>query len=149
MERRFYQNVTIDSKEEAFVILKAQIDAFYGGECEGYLDEAIANCFVSADAFNRGCKVQTDCFLATEEIIKVLDDWMDCDNIAQVSYTEGFNFLDEDAIVDSLYKKLVGSSDLETLYKKDLEIFGDDVSWYKDSDSFLYVLFKKYWDVEK
>ena len=148
MKKKFYQNYVVSSKEEAFVILKAHIDTFYGGKCDGYLDEAMCNSLVEEGNFGTDKVDNSFCFLVTKEIDSVLDTWMNCENLSEVSALEGFDSLDCDAIAESLYEKIVGTSDLETLYKKDLEIFGDDAAWYKDSDSVLYVLFKKHWDLE-
>lgn len=149
LKKKFYQNYVVQSKEEAFVILKAHINAFYGGECDGFMNEAICNVFVSEENFGKDKVDNSFCFLVTEEIDKVLDSWINCNNLAEVSVLEGFDSLDENTIVDTLYKKLVGSSDLNSLYEKDLEVFGDDASWYKDDDSVLFVLFRKYWNLEK
>lgn len=154
-ERRFYQKVTIDSREEAFVILKAQYDANCGGYGEdveegyNYVEDAMMNCLIDGSNFENWWN-DSDCFLCSSELNKVLVEWENKYNtIEELSSSEGFDSLDIDAVKDSLYKKVVGSSDLETLYKKDLEIFGDLVRWYKDEDQFLYELFKKYWDSEE
>lgn len=148
MEKKFYQNYVVSSKEEAFVILKAHVDAFYGGKCDGYLDEATCGSLVSEEDFGRDKVDNSFCFLVTKEIDNVLYTWINCENLSEVSALEGFDSLDCEAVKDSLYEKVVGTSDIETLYKKDLEIFGKGAAWYKDSDSFLYELFKKHWNLE-
>lgn len=113
------------------------------------LSSYICNVFVSEENFGKDKVDNSFCFLVTEEMDKVLDSWINCNNLAEIISLENLEFLDEDDVVDSLYKKLIGSSDLNSLYEKDLEVFGDDASWYKDDDSVLFVLFRKYWNLEK
>lgn len=145
MKVKFYQNYVVASKEEAFVILKAYIKGFCGSNPEdGFMDENICNVFTDESDFGRDKVDNSCCFLVTSELSNILDKWIECNNLSEISSLEGLDSLDEDAIVKLLHEKFVGSSNMDYLYEEDRKNFGESVSWYKDD-----VLFQKFWDLEK
>lgn len=145
MKKKFYQNYVVANKEEAFVILKAYIKGFCGSNPEdGFMDEHICNVFTDESDFGRDKVDNSCCFLVTRELSDILNKWIECDNLSEISSLEGLDSLDEDAIVKLLHEKFVGSSNMDYLYEEDYKYFGESVSWYKDE-----VLFQKFWDLEK
>ena len=140
MKKKFYQNYVVANKEEAFVILKKYIKG--KNVKEGYMDEHICNVFIEESIFGKD-KVDTSCcYLVTHELNEVLCKWVNCNNLSEISSMENFDFLEED-IVKSLYKKFVGSSNMDSLYKEDLQVFGKGISWYKENP-----LFQNFWNLE-
>lgn len=146
MEKKFYQNYVVANKEEAFVILKAYISWWFQGKTpkNGYMDEHICNAFVEESNFGNDKVDNSCCYLVTHELYEVLCKWINCDNLSEISSMEGFDSLNEEDVVKSLYEKFVGSSNMDSLYERDLQVFGEDVSWYKEDK-----LFQKFWDLEK
>lgn len=145
MEKKFYQRYIINSKEEAFIVLKYFIEGNYPNGASDCMDEAIGNIFTSEGSFGKD-KVDTSwCFLVKDgELSDTLYNWGNCDNLDEIIEKEEFGSLKEDNIVKDLYNEIVGSKDIFSLYKQDEEVFGLDVSWYKKDK-----LFKKFEELAK
>lgn len=129
MEKKFFQNYTLTTFEEAVAVASVYVNAL--GNCN---DMLFGNLFTEDKNVGNDNVDLSNCFLVTDDVLNAISDVVDKHKTFEGILKEypDLYTLRVVFILRGLKDKMLGSSSLEDALAKDRDVFGDDVAFYSE-----------------